>query len=860
MIKFYRCFSRIFGLVSAGMLVGTFAMAANMAPNPRASGASVGRDGRDTHVASPKKKTSGSSRTAVARHAASGAVINSISGRGTVTGSASRGKQQNRNVVSTQRMMQQNDRSVARTAAPTAGRQDMSRSAAVPFANYSAGGRASMARATALFDDTSKIGGGYSECRDSYATCMDQFCGKANETYRRCFCSSRFLDFRDTEEALDQAKVLLQAFEDNNLNAVDKTAAEVNAMYTASVGEAAIKNDTSGAQSILNEIGDLLAGKKKTSTSGAVASTSSLGVMSLDFSTDIGNIWGGGDGDVFGSNGTSIFSGGGSQDVSGLEGAALYNAVDKQCQAMVAQNCESTAAFNMSKSSYGILISQDCNAYEKSVKSKREQVMQVVRQAEKILRQARLENYRAHNSQDVNECLDRVKSAMLVDTACGTKYKRCLDFTGAYINQTTGEPIYSQRLFQLTELIELNGTDGDVIRQNTTYSAALDNLRNRAASALDSCQGIADTVWSEFKRVAIIEIAQAQDEKIEEVKSTCVQTMKECYDTQADSLKALDTTKGQVTGALQAYTTKAMCEDKVIACASLYGDTTGCKFDGNGKLVSGNGIDSAGRCGLTELLAYVDRVDNVRVAEGCSESLNNHINSMCAPVAGDEDHEYPWGCRTRTIDNIKTEIVDFALRNCVAPGQTIAGNTADEKLAKLGKLLPEVHDVVNNAVKSISKQITEMMREECYSVTENGTVIFDTTGLTFEGEVDPEVSVSPVWLKNVFGSEAELTKLANTGIYGYKLLLESGATAGSNINRAASTQNPKSLGYGVCTIPSIRQLCVMQAQLPNMSGSAKYDASKRVCNLTDEWYSYRCRLLGGYYVGSGDDARCYLKP
>ena len=33
-----------------------------------------------------------------------------------------------------------------------------------------------------------------------------------------------------------------------------------------------------------------------------------------------------------------------------------------------------------------------------------------------------------------------------------------------------------------------------------------------ATSALDTCRDIADVVWTEFKRSALIEIAQAQDE------------------------------------------------------------------------------------------------------------------------------------------------------------------------------------------------------------------------------------------------------------------------------------------------------------------------------------------------------------
>ena len=67
----------------------------------------------------------------------------------------------------------------------------------------------SRARATAVFTDISKIGGGYAACREAYATCMDQFCANANDTYRRCYCSEKFTEFRDTENALDEAKTQL---------------------------------------------------------------------------------------------------------------------------------------------------------------------------------------------------------------------------------------------------------------------------------------------------------------------------------------------------------------------------------------------------------------------------------------------------------------------------------------------------------------------------------------------------------------------------------------------------------------------------------------------------------------------------
>lgn len=865
MYKTRKFFYKFLLTLSVVLLAGNVAVA-EQAPNPR-SATQKARDNRDVQTVSEKNISRSTVRHVVPDVGRAESAV--VGRRGTSARTAVRkavvpGKVPNteRGGASTARVVSTPlSRSAVRSAVVVANGESGGRSSVAKKIRKAPLVRASVARATALFDDVSKIGGGYSECRDAYATCMDQFCGKANETYRRCFCSSRFTDFRNTEEALDQAKVLLQSFEDNNLNAVDKTAAEVGAMYTATVGEAAIKNDTSGAQSILNEIGDLLAGKRKTTTSAASSSTS-LGVLSLDFSTSVDDIWGGGD--VFGDSGSSIFSSGGGQDVSGLEGEALYKAVDQQCRAMVAKNCESEAAFNMSKSSYGILITQDCNAYEKSLNSKREQVKATVRQAEKILRQARLEDYRAHNSQDVNECLDRVRSAMLVDTACGKGYRRCLDYTGAYINQQTGDPIYSQRLFQLTNLIKLDGESSDVLTtQNSEFNKFLDSRKMFANQALDTCRDISDTVWTEFKRAALIEIAQAQDEKIEQVKGTCVSTMAECYDTNTNQLKETDTTKAQASGAAVAYAAKQMCEDKVIACASLYGDNSNCKFDGNGRLVDENGNVPADRCGLTELLAFVDMVDNVRIAEGCADALTNYVQTLCAPTAGDTGKSFPWGCRKLSLDGkdgVKEKIVDFAVRNCADPDNKgeITGTT-DEKLNTLGEQAAEVKETINRTLDSIRESISTMMRDECYAVKDDGVVVFDETGGTFAAMANPEVSISPTWLKNVFGSTAELKQLADTGIYGYKLIMESGARNGDSVTTSAQGSN-RSLGYGVCTIPSVQQLCNMQNQLPNVGeGAAKYDAEKRTCTLETDWYEYRCRIAGGYYVGDEEKGNCYLK-
>ena len=663
--------------------------------------------------------------------------------------------------------------------------------------------RAQMSRATAVFDDVSKIGGGYAQCREAYATCMDQFCAKANDTYRRCFCSDRFTGFRDTEDALDQAKVLLQQFEDNNLNAVDKTAAEVDAMYSATVGEAAIKNDTSGAAKLLAEIGDLISGKKKASNS---SSSTSLGVMSLDFSTDIGDVWGG--------SSSSIFGGANEVDFASLEGGDLFTQVHKQCAEMVADNCPSGAVANMAKSAYGIMITQDCNAYERSIDAKRQQVQNTVRQAEKILREARLEEYRAHNSQDVNECLDKVRSAMLADTACGANYKRCLDPTGAFINQTTGEPIYTARLFQLADLINLDGQSADVLGQNDTFAKFLDERKMFATTALDSCRDISDLVWTEFKRAALIEISQAQEEKLESVRMSCVSTMKECYDTQSGALKDFDDTTSKAAGAISAYAAKAMCKDKVVACAALYGNGTensACEFDGSGRISNG------ATCGLTALLSFVDNVDNTRVAEGCEEAIDAYVEELCTPESGEMG--YPWKCRKLGLNtngvfvdsydgsnpgkNLAKTLVAYAITNCSDPTKT-------EKT--YGNLATTVRQKLQVSVEDVVDDLESQMSTMCE----------DLEGIWYsDGAKGFEEMTNwlPAFTKVAFGGE---------------------------------TPNKDDFG-GIC----VENTAYVQCLASNTEGEtpiATWNDSSQTCTLSDTWYKQQCSMLGGYF----ENNMCYV--
>lgn len=650
---------------------------------------------------------------------------------------------------------------------------------------------------------------------------MDQFCAKANETYRRCFCSERFTEFRDEEAALDEAKTLLMQFEDNNLNAVNKTASEVNAMYTATVGEEAIKNDVSGAAAILSEISDLLSGKKK-ANSKSNAAMSPLDVGDLDFSVDVDDIWSNN------NSGNDIFGSRSASDLSNLEGGELYKNAHEQCMKLISDSCENNAVLTMARSSYSILITQDCNLYEKKIDTQKEAVAKTTRQANKYLMDARLEEYRAHNSTDVNDCLAKVKEAVQGDMVCGENYKKCLDPTGMYVNATTGAAIYSPMLFKLTEQINLYqsaNSSQDLLTVNREFANFLDDKRKFAAGALDTCRDMAETVWTEFKRTAIIEIAQSQNELIENVKSTCVSTMGDCYDSTSGQLKEFDTTTSQVSGAMAAYAARDMCKEKVVACAALYGDPSNpCQFDSNGKLTTPN-------CGMQSLLNFVQSVDNVKIQEGCAQALTNYMEKTCTPTTG--EYKYPWGCRSKSSKNIQDELVAQAKLYCVDP---TSGDTNDPLSD------PTVGSTISKLVQTFGSELFVAQQNICEEV--NGIWLKPS-----DWEPDQGLAIEQAYYKIATGGTVP-TEADIKNYYNIATSME------NNDSYDPYSDIIANIPYGLCFQNTVRYQCLAQDDSYGNKGYAKYDGATNTCSFTTEWYQGQCEKIGGYW----DNNVCYIKP
>ena len=447
---------------------------------------------------------------------------------------------------------------------------------------------------------TRTFGSNYETCRDAYFTCMDQFCATQNDKYRRCVCSSRLQEIQDQESLLSQTANSLQDFNTFNIDAITKTAEEVKAMQSASAGETGMKEDKSQSATMLKNIKEVL----NTSKQNALSTNGKL-----DIAGDIKSIW----------KTTDLIRG---YDIATLSGESLYNAVNAQCSSIVAEQCASSD-LKMVASAYGMYIENDCELLAADVKNKTIEANASIRSNRHDMQDARLENYNAHNSLSLHDCIAKVRQDITAETACGTNYIHCMDVTGKYLS-TTGEPIYSPEFYKFENQISLSG---DVLKnsKNTTFVNALNKKQKYAAATLDTCRDVADNVWDEFLRQAIVEIYQGQLERVQQVKNECLQVVNQCYLDKSDSLKELSADASELLTRQTMELSEELCKDKLDTCSNLYG---------------------GGPEGLNLLVSTMTQITDNTIAQQCPTLLQTYAEKLCAVSANDTIHSYPYGCRT----------------------------------------------------------------------------------------------------------------------------------------------------------------------------------------------------------------------
>ena len=534
-------------------------------------------------------------------------------------------------------------RNKVRTAKVSAG---LSRSAITPIAK------------------SSVFGVGYNGCRDAYFTCMDQFCAKKDEKYRRCVCSNKLKEIQEKEFALFQTGEHLQDFHNLNLDVISKTKNEVKAMISSTVGEKAMEKarDNSESTSKLEDITSVLNSTKKSSLSNKDA---------LSF---IENLSG-----DFGDDGLGISM---KSDIMNLSGDKLYNAVHMQCLDFVKNKCSNQATINMVTSAYGMNIENDCSNVLSNLDKKIIEAERQVKKTEQEVNDERTKLYKSQNATAINDCIAKVRQDITDDNVCGKDYVHCLDFTGKYLDYRTGEPIYTPNFAEFTNYLDL---EGDFIKNpnNSLVVSSMNAKKEYAKKGLSTCRDISKDVWDEFLKQSIKEIYQQNNQRIDKVKADCIDVINNCLDKQTGNLKDFASVKDASIFAINVETAEKLCKSKLDTCQNIYKisnketiakkdifekesilenkNKEQCEQDQNQNKDKEKYVWENDKCiklvkkdieiTKTDIDNYSTKIGDQKIVKECRKLLEDFVDKICAVPISDKEHVSPYGCRTFSPGN-----------------------------------------------------------------------------------------------------------------------------------------------------------------------------------------------------------------
>ena len=403
-----------------------------------------------------------------------------------------------------------------------------------------------------------RVGAEYERCKNTYFSCMDQFCSLKNDDYRRCSCNDRVFKLADKRAVLADAGEQLTIFTEN-LDVVGMTAAQASAMRNESEGESALTNDNSASKALLQAIMNSIRGED----SNVGGKFSDLNSITISFDTT----------NAFGMADIG-------QAVAAYNGNALYSAVYPQCRDAVRTDCNN-ASLQRAITAYLMAIEQDCNTVQAAIENTQKQMKAAVREGSAMLDLARVENRKKHNSSDITTCINEVEAAILSEEVCGKNYHKCLD-NGQFIDIATGKPIIGvEDFYKLEQLLTfregVEAADQKLAQQNKNRMF-VSNFEKRtkkfAVNALDKCREDADTVWAEYLDKAMLEIYYAQRDKVREIKQGCFEYISTCYinnETALNSaISSIDADNQVILQPGSIALTNQTCTDYINSCDNMF--------------------------------------------------------------------------------------------------------------------------------------------------------------------------------------------------------------------------------------------------------------------------------------------------
>ena len=392
----------------------------------------------------------------------------------------------------------------------------------------------------------------FGKCKSVFFDCMDEFCANKDAQLKRCACSTRANEFRNTQKSLNNVEDKLLDFSQRLLQ-VNMDPADAAVINIESEGERAYNQtrDKTASKKTLDEIA------KKLNTSFDSAENSGGGMSALTWSLDADSAFD----SVDSLSGTST---------TAKSGTALRNAALPICRDMAVEVCDDDD-MSLVENSYNMAIEQDCNTVQKSYATQTQNARTKILESGALLDMTRLNDYQDKNSDDVLTCKSKMLN-MLTDTnVCGTDLTKCLDISGRYINPTTGEAFLSPELINIATLLvrPSNGDTWSRVPANSSFVSFLNTKKKYIEPATKNCESIADDVWDGFIDDALAKIKLAQNAKLEDVRQSCTKLLSECLDNAKTELSEFDSRALSTFGVMTDKTANALCENVKTSCAAI---------------------------------------------------------------------------------------------------------------------------------------------------------------------------------------------------------------------------------------------------------------------------------------------------
>lgn len=330
------------------------------------------------------------------------------------------------------------------------------------------------------------------ECQDAFYGCMDALCMLANTSGGRCRCDDRSEELDDVLDQIMKLDSQSKTLAEEGVERLQRGDA-VDAIYSMAEDAAnkVVADQKKNQKNFLDP-------ESKSSSKKLDLSLFNSGVFDTD------DLFGELDDDILGA------------DLSDKKGNALRSAATKMCVAELPSQCKEHSS--MLQLVYAQKIKSDCIAYENDLKQQKMNSENLLKTAQKAVRDAAAEAYASKNKyKTTGECVIAFKQCMLGEEVCGSGFSKCV-IDPTLISKNTSKPYTIKTSKNVT--VEITASTYGALEGNRSFC---DNV---LAQCVDANKN--DAVWKQFLLNVAPELRAAEFNAEDESRRNCARNVVSC--------------------------------------------------------------------------------------------------------------------------------------------------------------------------------------------------------------------------------------------------------------------------------------------------------------------------------------------